>query len=400
MAETVHELVARVRPDGISQTEDELDSFTDTFEDVSDQAGDTAENLSEFSDRWQGAMQVAATGLAVAATSLLSTVPIIGELAGGLFAIIESIGLKMDKIARKFGVSGDALYEFAGAIDETTGPMETLAGAAGWVVTAIAGIVGIVAAWGWLAEGATVAGALASAFGYVASAVSAVVSAIAAVVGGISAASAAIIIAIAAIIAIIIAYITNFRGFRDRTNEFIGDIIEFFKGLWKKGKKFFGNLVSDIVDAAKKLPGQVLSALNDLLVKGKALLSKLATAAEVLLGAGFRKAQNTVAKALNAVLSTVQTGVNRAINMLNRLPKFDIGKVNFGKLSTEPVTNPEAELTRRFAAIDRRKRNQLQDSQETTNRFAERQTLEIKMDPQAAKYISADLDENPANRGR
>lgn len=380
MAETVHELVARVRPEGISQTEDELDQFSETFEEVSQEAGETAGVLADFSDRWQGAANVLIASLAVLATGLLSKVPILGEVAAGLGTIIDSIAIKMDSVLRPaLQPLSNLLFDIATAIDETQGPLGTFIGLLGTLASVSAVVLGAI-------QGLYMAGltsvsafaALSSVWGTIVSVGSTVVSVIAGIVAGISAVTAAVIIAVAAIIAFAAAYITNFRGIRDKTNAFIGNMIDSIKGFVDDALTFF----------------------EILWINGKAAIAKLGAVVETILTASFQTAVNAIAGAVNAIISKVENGINRTIKQLNRLPKINLKKASIGRVQTgEPVTNPQATITRKFAAIDRRARNQRQEAR-GTNRFADRQTVEIKMDPQARKVISAQMDEGPANRGR
>ena len=64
---TAEELVVSITSDGTQETQDDLEGVEGAMEDTADSAGDSAEELEGFSQRFQGALSAAVAGLAVGA---------------------------------------------------------------------------------------------------------------------------------------------------------------------------------------------------------------------------------------------------------------------------------------------------------------------------------------------
>jgi len=125
------------------------------MEDTADSAGDSAAELEGFSERFAGAMSAAVTALAVGAAGLLSQVPVLGELFGGLGAIVDALAFQMDQVLRPvLSPLTDGMFNLSSAIFEADGVAGDIIGTLTAFVSAalvVAGAVGTVAAqiWGW-----------------------------------------------------------------------------------------------------------------------------------------------------------------------------------------------------------------------------------------------------------
>ena len=119
------------------------------MEDTANSAGNSAEELEGFSQRFSGALSAAVAGLAVAAGGLLSQVPVIGELMSGLFSIIEAVAFQMDSVLRPvLSPITDQMFDWANAIFEADGALGTLIGVVGSLISIGTVVITTVAAIG------------------------------------------------------------------------------------------------------------------------------------------------------------------------------------------------------------------------------------------------------------
>ena len=166
------------------------------MQDTADSAGDSAEELEGFSQRFQGAMSAAVAALAVAAGGLLSQVPVIGELMEGLFAIVEAVAFQMDSVLRP-ALSGitDSLFDVANAIFDSDDEMGNLIGTFGTIAAGAGLLIGVLKLFS-----ITLTGPLLIAIGVVAGAIA----------------------------ALSIAWSENFAGIRDVAQDTIDNVSERF----------------------------------------------------------------------------------------------------------------------------------------------------------------------------
>jgi len=214
---TAEELTVAINSEGVGETRDDLEGVEGQMEQTAESAGDSAEELEGFSERFAGAMSAAVAALAVGAAGLLSQVPILGELFAGLAAVVSALAFTMDGVLRPvlspltgalFGVSG-AIFEADGALGSLIGVLSTVVSVLALAVPAIAKAGAVAGVWGsTLAGVSSILGTLAAAVGTVA--------------GAILSLPAVLVAAIAAIAAFAVAYLTNFRGIRDTTNAIVG----------------------------------------------------------------------------------------------------------------------------------------------------------------------------------
>jgi len=119
------------------------------MDETAESAGDSAEQLEGFSQRFAGAMGAAVAALAVGAAGLLSQVPVIGELFGGLSAIVQAVAFQMDGVLRP-AMSGltDTLFQISNAIFEADGSMGSLIGKLGALASGAGLVAGALLALG------------------------------------------------------------------------------------------------------------------------------------------------------------------------------------------------------------------------------------------------------------
>jgi len=125
---TAEELTLAIQAENVGETQDKLEGVEKSMEETAESAGDSAEQLEDFSKRFQGAMGAAIAALATAAVGLLSQVPVIGEVFSGFRAIIDQLILQIDKDLRPaLSDLTDDLFEVAKKTGDADGTFEALA---------------------------------------------------------------------------------------------------------------------------------------------------------------------------------------------------------------------------------------------------------------------------------
>lgn len=274
MFETEEFLIA-IREEGSELVRDSLEEVATQFNEVVQEVAKGADELEGFSELYVGAAAVAVTGLTVAAAGLLSQVPIIGSLFDALGGIIEAIAYQMDSVLRPALVPVlGFLYDVEAAIYEADGPL------AKFLATLISFGAILISIGGSLLLTIAALGGLKVAFVAGLAVLTKIGAAIAGVLGAIAGLPVALALAIAAVIAFAVAYLTNWRGTRDKTNEIIGKIWGYITGLgsdildWARGLD-----LSAFVGAFKDIGASVLSYLDDLatdmIQKGRDIVNSL-----------------------------------------------------------------------------------------------------------------------------
>ena len=254
----------------MSETQEDLEGVEAAMDETANSAGNSAEELEGFSQRFQGAMSAAVAGLAVGAAGLLSQVPVVGEAMSGLFAIVEAVAFQMDSVLRPvLSPIGDFFFDIANAIFEADGALGTIIGAvasfvsiAAVVLAAIVGVVKILSVF---------AGAIATVVGALGTIIS-VVGAVASALAGLISLPALLI---AAFVALAAALIFNVGGARDRLGEILSDIWDFFVDLAADLADWAGDLASDaftwgrnlidrFIDGIRAAIGRLTDFLSDL----------------------------------------------------------------------------------------------------------------------------------------
>jgi hypothetical protein len=259
MSVTAEELVVAIRSENVGETVDDLENVERSMEDTAESAGDSAEQLEGFSERFRGAMAAAVAALTLGVAGLASSIPVVGELFAGLGAILDALLFQVDQLARQMGVDGlsTAAFELAGAIYELDGAAGDLVGA--WTVLATVVTSALAGLAAYAVQTLGVVGAL-SALGGV---LKAAAVAIGGFIAGLSAATVAIAAAIAAVVAFAAAYITNFRGVRDKTNAIIGQIIDFVVSGFKKFGTMALKALGGFVDQGVRAFNEFAAAVSE-----------------------------------------------------------------------------------------------------------------------------------------
>jgi len=252
------ELIVAITSEGISETRDDLEGVERSMEDTADSAGNSAEELEGFSQRFSGAVSAAVAALAVGAAGLLSQVPAIGEAMSGLFSIVEALAFQMDSVLRPaLSPITDFFFDVANAIFEADGAIGTIIGVIASFVSIGAVVITTVAAIG------SMFGVWASATG----GVMAILTALGSVVAGLLSTLAGLVslpaVIIGAIVAFAAAYALNLGGVRDTTNDILGSVWDFFVGLASDLSSWAGDLASDAWDWGSDAIGGMLDGIRD-----------------------------------------------------------------------------------------------------------------------------------------
>lgn len=324
----IHELAVKITPSGVSETEQGLESVERSFDDVADKTGESAGRLSDFAEKFAGAMSVAVAGLGVAAAGILSQVPVLSEAFGALGALVNTAALLIDETLRPvLQPITIALFGLADAVLQTQGPFRDLLGILTTMAVVGAAILVPLALLTSLVSGPLIAAVLA-------------------VVGAVALLSKA--------------WGENWLGIRDITmsvvsfiagflNEFLSAVIE---GRW-----------FDALGAMASFSSSILLRIVELFDKFKATVR---TIVEVL----AELVVNAIKSMANRALSALESLVNRAIGMVPDIPgvpKPD--SVSFGRLNTRSagdiISSGGSRLNRRFgkAEATRRGRERAVDQQ-------------------------------------
>jgi len=242
---TVSELVVAIRGEGIDQTQEDLEGMEESVEESTESMSEQATALEDLSEEFAGALSVAAVGLAVAAGSLLSQVPVIGQLFDSLFAVVQAVAFQMDQVLRPvLGPISRGFFQLAGAISSLDGPLGTIVGIFGSLVAFIGTVVAPVALL--LSKFGLLSGVVAKLSG----ALAVVKAGLVAVAGAISLPAVALGALIAGIAALIAIALTDFRGWRTKAIEIISGLVS---GLLERWRGFTDNLqtvLNTLIDKA------------------------------------------------------------------------------------------------------------------------------------------------------
>jgi len=295
---TVEELVVKATPEGISEVEDGLEGMEEKAEETAESMEEQSKALGDISNKFAGAMGAITAGFAVVAGGLLSRVPVLGEAMSGLGAILDVVGMKIDQTLRPvLQPLTDLFFKIANAIGETDGPLGTLIGLFASVVAVGSAIASVVlgAVGTFLAFGgslSTVIGIGSTLIGIIGSIASAIISL-----------PALLVAAVAAIAAFAVAYITNWRGTRDKTDAIIGEIIQFVKNGFNTLVEKAKNLLGEFVSVVGQFGRDVMTTLSD----------KLGGVADI----AFNLGKKFILSLLSGIESFAQLIVDSLTNILN-----------------------------------------------------------------------------------
>jgi hypothetical protein len=269
-ANETYELAVQLRGEGVEETQSDIQGVGDEFEQTTDTVDDTAGEMEGLSERWRGAMTAIVGGLAVASAGLLTQVPILSELMGGLNEIISAVAFQMDQVLRPvlepltgffFDIAG-GIFELEGAAGDVVGILGSLIVLAAGLATALAGLSAI-------GIGPGVAGG----FAILAAGAKAAAVAIAGVISSISLAAAAIVALVAAIALLAIAFIVDFKGIRSGTVSILGDIINALVEFGQDVVGFFLGLAAQATQWGIDLIQEFIAGLKSAIPDVKGLLS-------------------------------------------------------------------------------------------------------------------------------
>ena len=257
----VQELVVRAIPEGVSDVSDQLDGMTESVEESGEEMENTADGFSDLQSKFQGAGAAFAGAIAVTAGAFMGRVPILAETTDALGAVFDSLGLKLDSLLRG-GLTkvNNFLFTLSDTIAGVKGPVGNLIGAFAGIAAAIVGGVSAFASFKIASLG--LIGGL-KATGAALLTVGKFIGGLITTIIGIK---AAIAIALAAIVGFVAAYLTNWRGTRDKTNEIVGQIIDFvtngFDKLVSRVDKILGGLVSNAAEWGRNLIARIISGIK------------------------------------------------------------------------------------------------------------------------------------------
>jgi len=260
---SVAEVVVEAVPDGISDTTGELENMEQSVNESTESMSEQADQMSGLTESFQGAMGTAVAGLAVAAGGLLSQVPVLGEAFAGLNALVDAVAFQMDKVLRPvltpltnafFNLS-EMIFEAEGAVGTAIGVFASVAS----LVTAVGAAVGAVAVkiFGFAAVWGKVVAAAKIAAGVIGSVIS--------IIGGLP---AVVIAAIAALAGFAVAYLTNWKGVRDKTDAIVAEIVQFVRDGFGRLTTWFSNtwaanLISDAVEWGKGIIDSLIEGIRN-----------------------------------------------------------------------------------------------------------------------------------------
>lgn len=354
MAEGVSELVVKVTPQGVSETSDQLDDMSESFEESSESVGESAGFLSDFSEKFKGAAGVVLAGLATVTAGLLSQVPVIDEAMSGLFSIFDALILRLDERLRPaINKVTTTLFDIADAILEAEGPLGTL------IDIVLLGAV---------------------AFGLLAGAVAIYAGAqfLAATAIGATVLAAAPLLAVLAVIALAIgvlavAWQENWFGIRD----IAADAVEFLTGVFEDLVAFLTDMWNDPIGTTfefiELFLGAVGRGVNAVRAVFEKFWARIRTGFEIL----FDLIVGGAKRWANTFVSIVESAINTAIRAI---PGFIRTKLGLSTVSLgSPFTNVRSareiaqagnqRLSRRDRSVDATERD--------WNRALERQLAQV-----------------------
>jgi hypothetical protein len=427
MASTIEELLVKVTPEGVQETEEELDGVSNSFSEAEAVADETADSLGGVAQRLTGAVSAVVVGLGAAAAGLLSKVPILGQAAAGLETVVNSVALLIDETLRPvLEPLSSALSDLSTELIELEGPLRDFAS----ILLTTAGVGGFFLGIIYL-----IAGALSGP----------VVAGVLAVVG--------------AMAVLVQAWKNNWFNIRDILRlvwDVIKDIIrrgiDFIKGLWSGLQdvlagdwegvwvgilEFTEDILNGLVDGFIDFGGMAGRVLGKFGVSIRKLFEKvwnrLRVGWEILFDfivKAVKEGGNLAVQAaedftngiigmVNSAISAIETMINKAAEVASETPGVNISPVQFsgiGQVSAptpfETRTNQEIQETarqrtrRRDRQADRDAQQRSQEIDQQVNELVQAMqqqeiTLVTNLDSQqVAEETEPFLDRNVQNRGR
>jgi phage-related protein len=332
MSGSIEELIVRAKPEGIDNVSEKFGQMKTSLEENKEEMMDTADSFGGLQERFQGALGAIVSGLAVAAGGLATQVPILGQLMAGLGSVASALAFQVDQVLRpvltplsqKFFELSEAIFNADGIIGDLIGGVTAFIGIAATVIAVVAKV-------------GALFGVFASTGAGVVSILGTIVSAIATVGAAIISLPALIIAAIAAIIAFAAAYLTNFRGTRDKTDEIIGEIIDFVVGGFNDLVDTAINIINDFVPKVISffigLTEEIAQVATDLF----SIAVDLGTAVIKGIISGLQSLSNLVLETLIDIVNGTIEGLNTIIEGLPDRIQDRLGVETFSTINADDV---------------------------------------------------------------
>jgi len=280
---TVEELIIKATPQGMGDVEDGLETMSNQSEETTNEIEDQSSALGDMSEKFEGAMGAIVAGFAVVTAGLLSRVPVLGEAASGLSAILDALALKIDTRLRPVLTPLTTLFfEIANAINAADGPLGKLIGAISTAATLSISFTTAVL-------GASKAlGALGVSFGAIIASAKAIGAAIAGVAASIVSLPAVLTAALIGLAAFTAAYLTNWNGVRDKTDKVLGNIYNAIKTRFNEAKEtvtsILGGIGSEAVEWGKDIISKLIKGIKKKAAALKSTITGINITDEITIG--------------------------------------------------------------------------------------------------------------------
>jgi len=324
-----------------------VDKVGESVDNTKQKVGGAADSFGDFQAEISGAMSAVVAGLAIAAAGLASQVPVIGGVLEGLGAIVDAVAFQIDGVLRPaLTPITDKLFEWSNAIYESDGALGDIIGIIGSAIiiigTLAAGVLAAAKAWGLLT----------AAFAIIKGVALTVAGAIGGVVSTIGAIPIILGVAIAALLGFIAAYLTNWKGTRDKTNKIIGKIVTFivngFNTFTTKARKVLDKWVGKVVTFFKGLWSDIKSGISNFISNavgwGKDFAQSFILGMSVLaqgLVDLITNALNDVVGVINTVIDNLPDAITSRIGISGGIDEVEAPSVGPDKGAIrDPAINP------------------------------------------------------------
>jgi hypothetical protein len=238
---------------------------------------------------------------------------VIGEAFSGLTAVVDAVALRLDSVLRPaFGPITNKLFNLADSIAQADGKMGLFVD----TVIVIATVLGTIA--GVIATVSAAASIFAGTFATIASVGGTIITVLGSLGAAILSLPVLLAAAIAALAAFAIAYITNWKGTRDKTNAIIGEIVSFVTSGFDELVTIAGNKFDALVSKAKGW--------------GKSLMERFIAGIKSMVG-NLRNAVGNTEIAAGVSVNDITRGASSAVSGATEGASDFIGSVGDGATS-------------------------------------------------------------------
>lgn len=129
-------------------------------------------------------------------------------------------------------------------------------------------------------------------------------------------------------------------GFYNKAKEWFSKLWTKIKDIFKNIGSWFGDRVSDIIEAFKKLPTKIYNFFKTLWDRIVGLFKKIGTAVGDGIGGAVRKALNGVIGGAVKIINGFLKGINLAIGLINKIPGVKITKLKMMDVPSFDVGTP------------------------------------------------------------